>query len=168
MAFFQGSCWNWVTAVLSIWRLLDQFPDIILWQERNISSSFASTLGIVMGSESWLSNFVLIFWIFITKKLPNESAKSFNEWGSGYCSCCNGVLEWFNDFIIVMFFQKHMKNIINVTSVNWKHANMRLWDYVPTFCLTAGKDVVPCASQMTYFTNLSKLWKCWWINTCKT
>ena len=57
------------------------------WKERNISSSFTGTLGIVIGSGSWLSNFVLIFWIFIIKKSPNASARSFNESKSGYCSC---------------------------------------------------------------------------------
>ena len=62
------------------------------WKERNISSSFTGTLGIVIGSGSWLSNFVLIFWIFITKKSPNASARSFNESESGYCSCCNGFV----------------------------------------------------------------------------
>ena len=31
------------------------------WKERNMSSSFTGTLGIMIGSGSWLSNFVLIF-----------------------------------------------------------------------------------------------------------
>ena len=62
------------------------------WKERNISSSFTGSLGIMIGSGSWLSNFVLIFWIFLTKKSPNASARSFNESKSGYCSCCNGFV----------------------------------------------------------------------------
>ena len=55
-------------------------------KERNISSSFTDTLGIVIGSGSWLSNFVLIFLIFIVKKSLNASATSFKESESGYCS----------------------------------------------------------------------------------
>ena len=60
-------------------------------KERDISS-FIGTIGIVIGSGSWLSNFVLIFWIFIIKKSPNASARSFNDSESGYCSCCNGFV----------------------------------------------------------------------------
>ena len=59
------------------------------WEESNMSSSFTGTLGIVIGSGSWLSNFVLIFLIFIIKKSPNASARSFNErvWKfEGFCS----------------------------------------------------------------------------------
>ena len=42
---------------------------------------------------SWLSSFVPISWIFIMKKSPNVSARSFNE--SGYCSWCNDfVSDW--------------------------------------------------------------------------
>ena len=60
-------------------------------KERNISSSFTGTLGIVIGSLSWLSKFFLIFWNFNIKKSPNASARSFNESESGYCYCCNGL-----------------------------------------------------------------------------
>ena len=63
---------------------------VVGWKERNISSSFPGTLGIVIGSRSWLSHFVPIFWIFIIKKSPNASARSFQESISEYCSCCNG------------------------------------------------------------------------------
>ena len=92
-AILQKSCWNWVTATL-FRRLLDQFPDIFLWQglERNISSSFIGTLGIVIGSGSWLSNFVLIFCIFIIKKSPNVCVRFLNGSESGYCSCCTGFV----------------------------------------------------------------------------
>ena len=62
------------------------------WKESNMSSSFTGTLGIVIGSGSWLSSFVLIFWIFLIKKSPNACARSFNESKSGYCSCCNGFV----------------------------------------------------------------------------
>ena len=93
----QEPCWNWVTDGLFIWWLFDQFPDIILCQglekkEHIFSYSFTGTRGIVTGSGSWQSNFVLIFWIFIIKKSPNASARSFNESKSGYWSCCNGFV----------------------------------------------------------------------------
>ena len=60
-------------------------------KERNISSSFNGTLGIAIDSGSWFSN-LLIFLIFIIKKSPNMSARSFNESESGHCSCCNAFV----------------------------------------------------------------------------
>ena len=95
------------------------------WKERNISFSFTGILGILIGSGSWLSNFVLIFWIFIIKKSPNASARSFNESELGYCSCCNGFV---SDLTISKF------RLISSTFPNFSRIILRL-------CLVNGGSV---------------------------